>query len=687
MRSKIEQKPFESQEVENFFAKWCRANDSIEPLVLSRRLWETLGADGILQKKKWGGYVLYIPEDLQLWEMVKIIRAVDRDTFKDKPKRQGESEEKILELGNTFKNAGVYIAQRLDSIKQGQQIARRMAVDFYNYGQSLVLAEQRGNCENIHEIASHVLTDTELETIDKFLAGDVLYASRKARAEKASAAEPDKRDSFYEEERRKTLAQFFAASEKAFSLLGRQRKSGKVADSEMALQDESAKSKAWYEYQKFLGKIPLSPEEQVEKESLEKIIFTLRPWKNTALSHTAFIEKIEKAISKKVEFPKKELGTTILKRGMEYLQKNMPFYTLPDIIKMYILHWQNGETSLREALEIDKLKAELQEVRETGNITEIAMHELYIAHKVQSAIQHFSYMSGVSSPSEIVATQRINCVGASLLGGTLMGEAGLSYLVGQLPGHSILFLITSDGQIGWWDMLNSSDNLQLKGDAISGKKKDGSPITIADLIGLTKKPLDEGLTFEIKRDQDEWRRLQHWFKPWQKQTVTVSTPENGIQEQILGNLGLVFYRNGFYKEASESCRQAIVANPNIVYNYDLLGCTLVELGKSGEAIEAYQQVITINPEDVYAYNNLGIALGKLGRHEESIEAYRQAIAVDPERPYPHYNLGSALYRIGSYEGAPAPFQRFIELADTKKDGRLIKEAKERLKDLRIKGYI
>lgn len=42
-----------------------------------------------------------------------------------------------------------------------------------------------------------------------------------------------------------------------------------------------------------------------------------------------------------------------------------------------------------------------------------------------------------------------------------MKEVGLNYLVGTVPEHSILFLVTSDGNVEWRDMQNSDLNEDL----------------------------------------------------------------------------------------------------------------------------------------------------------------------------------------------------------------------------------
>jgi len=93
----IEQKPFTSEAVKSFLKRWCEINDDIQIQVVSRKEWERKGK--ILEEKSRGRKRLFVPEDLQLWEMIGLIEAVDKDTFADKPERVTETKEKLLALG------------------------------------------------------------------------------------------------------------------------------------------------------------------------------------------------------------------------------------------------------------------------------------------------------------------------------------------------------------------------------------------------------------------------------------------------------------------------------------------------------------------------------------------------------------------------------------------------------------
>ena len=280
IRPTIEQKPFESKAVQAFFTKWCEINDSIQPQIVTREQWDSLKKEGILKKRPDGKQTLFIPKNLQLWEMVGVMEVIDKDTFTAKPKRSSEAKEKLLALGKTFENAGVYIAKRLGGIGE-KEMAEALALELHQYGRSLTEGESQ-EISRIDDIASHNLTPEETEVIDHFLAGDTLYESRMQRVATLPADNQAKKDESLEAQRQETLSQFFRVAEKAF-----------------ALESKSA------------------------NKELQENPIELKPWQSDTPIHNAFLRKIDRALAKQIETPKRELDTAIFRRGLEKLTSEM----------------------------------------------------------------------------------------------------------------------------------------------------------------------------------------------------------------------------------------------------------------------------------------------------------------------------------------------------------------------------
>jgi len=612
IRPIIEQKTFESEAVRGFFDKWCEANDSIKPEFVDRNKWNIQKEKGILQKESNVKSTLFVPKDLQLWEMIGVIEAVDNDTFANKPEMTGKAKEKISDLGKTFEDAGVFIARRIKGITQGKEIAEALALEFYEYGQALKSGVKQETVVKIEELAQKELTPEETEKSERFLAGETLYNSRYKRAEEKSTTTGLSLEETLEEQQQHTLNQFFRVSQKAFEL-----------------------------------------QEKDKNGQLQKNDNSSEPWLAHTPIHDAFIDKIQQSLTTEIESPKIELTDSVFRRGMEMLRKYMPFDKLPQEVKDNFLHWQNGEKTLREALQTDKLKTELEEAHKTGDITKISAKEREIASKIRNVISQFTKEDNAHNPSEIIANQCINCVGASTLGGAFMQEIGLNYLVGLVPEHSILFLVTSDRKVEWCDM-NLNFSAELTNDSINGQKSDSTPLTTADIIEFSTKTHSEELMFNVDKNHIDFS----WVKENQGQFVIISKPRYGQEAQLLSNIGRSLNglgdmqkdpddKTNYYLQAVEARRQAIMLSPKNSYLYNGLGYSFLNSGDYEKAIKSFQQAITINPEYLDAYLNLGEAFLKIGEHQKAMDVYQKAIKIDPENDDAYQGMLSALNPIFS----------------------------------------
>ena len=713
----IEQTPFKDSAVRAFFKEWCRINDSIEPKFVSRKEWLSSGRQANLEKN-WRGNkrIVYIPKDLQLWEMVGIMEVVDKDTFKQDVEKQSAAKKELQKLGEMFQDAAIYIARASAGLKKGKAIAEALALEFYTYGYALSVGQKPEHVATIDFLLRLPLPPQKLETIDRWLAGDELYASRLAKINKLAGNSLENKEDLVERERQNTLSQFFGIAESAFEL------------------EKIAEDKAFS-----------SPTDGL----------ALEPWHFRTPIHSAFLERVKKELGKKIQAPRRELENVMFRRGMELLQRTIGVTSLSDKAKQTIDHWNEGAKTLREALKIDSLREELAEVRkgiikdpraasqfatsceqlartylETSGNTKVAQRlrdigsysdeevkrsgisfelkleqlqalhvvpaedietlrkdfnletfigdkEREITDKIQKAVSSFPYEEDSNRPAKMIATKYINCVGASMLAGAFLSEVGISYLVADVPNRSLLFLVSTDGVVQFREMLSSSFDEELVDDMIVGTTKDKRPLTVADIVAFSKKPDPQGQSFDIT---DNGIR-KFYSVPDRGFSIIIQAPMYGQQLQVLNNTGNYLSRLGHYDQAIIAYREGIALNPKNPYLYHNLGNVLLKQKKYAEAMGAYKQSIQSDPHYVSAYNGLGEALATLGRDQEAVQAYNKAIAIYPRESHSYYNLGLSLQALGKKKEAIDAYRKYIFLADVAKDRKWMKLARKKIMSL------
>ena len=663
----IEQNPFTDVSFVQFFEDWCKKNDKIIPQIVSRDEWEK--QNEVLQNKEKNQLHVFIPEDLKLWEMVGIMEAIDHDTFKDKPEKQNERKDEIEKLGKKFQNVAIYIAQRLDVITEGRDIAEALTLELYEYGLSLTERGKSGVEIFTDEIKEKKLSSDEMNEAEAFLIGGKLVQSRKEK----STNEND------EDIRRKTLVQFFRVSRKAFQL-----------------------------------------ESQSENHNLSLPNEGLSPWQSSSPIHSEFVRKIEASLKKEIETPKSELTNSIFDRGLELLRKNI----LPplanesssfDSVKKIFSFWEKGEVTLSQSLKIDKLKKVLDQIRKTGDITSITKKEKEIVDKIQDSVSAYKFEGAANNPAEILVSRELNCVGGSILGGALLAEVGIPYLVGDVPEHSILVVAWSDDTVEWRDMIVPRRNQIITDEMLEGNEKEEGTLMVSEVAEMIKNPQKEVSLINISGN--EYRNKFDWIAKGQRQYLKMYSPAVGHKFQTVSNAGSALIELGQPLLAIEALKQALaidsedttslngmgdammhlgryddavveyqkairsdIADPGAYYG---LGNALLELGENNEAILSYKQAINLGIKKPFLFYDLGNALFNAGRNLESIDSYKESIAVDPQNPLPYYGLGKVLSKIGNFEDSISAYRSYISLADPVHDTYYILNAKEMIDILEI----
>ena len=96
------------------------------------------------------------------------------------------------------------------------------------------------------------------------------------------------------------------------------------------------------------------------------------------------------------------------------------------------------------------------------------------------------------------------------------------------------------------------------------------------------------------------------------------------------NLGVVYYRQGFFELAEHEFRRALELDSSYAQAHYSLGLLMVDIGELDEALVSLTAVTKLEPDNFHAVFDTGIVLGRLGRWDEAEEYFRRAHSINPK---------------------------------------------------------
>lgn len=364
--------------------------------------------------------------------------------------------------------------------------------------------------------------------------------------------------------------------------------------------------------------------------------------------------QIRKNVIKEIETPKIELEKAIFKRGVEMLVLEMKESYWKGAINHFLEKMGYNpfleEKRLYDKLDLDKEKRILQELRKIGNIEEISAKEMEVAKKIYKGVKSFKYQGDSYTPTKMLKTQLVGCLGASLLGGALLEEMGIRYLSVSVPNHSTTILITSDGKKYWQDFTPYTIPL---------------PETIFKhfpgyYTEITPEMLERGSLEKDFKESEEILVFKD-FKPYLhikgKLKVGVSSPEIGLQVQMYNNISSTLAAIEDKKEGLE--RVANMTSENF-WRYEGIGEFLVEKGYNREAARVFMKLVDIDPEEFSHFFHLNTALIRLGYDREVLDMYEKLTSIYPDQTSFYQNLAYVHELVGNWDAAIKVYERGIK---------------------------
>jgi tetratricopeptide (TPR) repeat protein len=259
---------------------------------------------------------------------------------------------------------------------------------------------------------------------------------------------------------------------------------------------------------------------------------------------------------------------------------------------------QDKEKLLRDEINIEKYKKELDEVRKTWDKEKIAEKESEASNSIIKALyDNFPYQITKESywdkPSKIKQSKELFCVWSSIVWHAFLSELWIKHKWMNIPMHSALEINI------WWktylfDWVRYDNIIEfnyLKKQSIYKKQvyRDFALVWNND-------------------DSDKWNS-------WEVEKVLLS--------QIYNNKISSLNKLWKYEEIIKLDPTNIEAYDNIAYN-------LYIKQEYEEAIEIYNKIIKLEPKKVYAYKDKWKSLMELWKYKEVIKVYNKLVELEPE---------------------------------------------------------
>ncbi len=544
---RIKMKPFLTDSAKDFFKGWSEVCDSIKVLFIGRKDWEDEKKREIFYTANTGEQILLLPEDLRLWEIFDIVDKINGCAFGTTTPYALRKTGEFKVLGDNLMNSGIFISGYLDKITQGKEYAEKMALRFYEYGLSL----HKGNRQTatLEEIREKDITEIQKRFTCMWLLGRQAY---KARIKKLFRKDGGKvTQESLDELREKIVVDFFKALDRTTN----------------------------------------------HKNNSE------RPWEIDEGMFRDFQHEVKIRIFATINKPKEELIGSVLRRGKENIVRNIKMTQLHEVL--VCLQSRSGgdipseEKNLYDALNIPALRKGLHAVTKTGDRKLIAKKEMEIAKKVQNPISLYKYRFDANYPAEMISERILNCVGATMLGGSILDEIGIKNVFALVPGHAVTILVTSDDNVHWFDMIAPHNN--VKTDLPAKSKR--------EIISLAKSRNNEVV-------EQEWINVPGNDKGVPVRVLLMNN-DMGALSAVLSNYGFRLFDGKLFPVSTEACHEATTINPQYTNPYSTYAEILTGMDIIPGAIDMYRRAIRVSPKDVSMYRRLEQLLNHIGRIREA----------------------------------------------------------------------
>ena len=125
--------------------------------------------------------------------------------------------------------------------------------------------------------------------------------------------------------------------------------------------------------------------------------------------------------------------------------------------------------------------------------------------------------------------------------------------------------------------------------------------------------------------------------------------------------GDIFMARKMYREAVDSYREALDAQPRNARLYNKLGISFHHQLMFGEAKRNYERASKLDEKYAQAVNNLGTIYYAERNYKKAQKTYEKALKITPNSASIHSNLGTAFFARRKYEKASESYLRALQI--------------------------
>jgi tetratricopeptide (TPR) repeat protein len=175
--------------------------------------------------------------------------------------------------------------------------------------------------------------------------------------------------------------------------------------------------------------------------------------------------------------------------------------------------------------------------------------------------------------------------------------------------------------------------------------------------------LDYGNRARVELDTETREKLESLGYIWNQPTSSSRgiDPKHMVHVFAQIKLGMDLIDRQESKEAIEIFKSVLEADPNNPTALEMLGTTLVKLGRYDEAITHWKKVIELNPDAIETRRNLARVLNKMKLYEQAAEQLEIVHRLDPGDTEALVDQGRIFLAQDNSEKAEEYFQRALSL--------------------------